>query len=108
MSLHPTLSSMGITSINQITRYTLHSEGAEDILKIYYSRPEGSPLPRTKKFQFRGESVLLQAVSELNSLTSNTQNTEHSRQQLATELDQLQQVMLAKMNELKRQLESWR
>lgn len=69
MSLLPTLSSMGITSFDQISRYTLHQDGAEEILKIYYQRPEGSLRPLTKKFQFTqthiSSELMRQAVNEL-------------------------------------------
>ncbi len=107
MSAHPILCSMGITSIEQISRYSIHSECDAQVLKIYYQRPEGSPLPRTKKFQFNENSQLSGAIKELDSLIPETQNAESSREQLADELEQLQQVMTAKMSELRRQLKNW-
>ncbi len=118
MSLFPTLTSMGVTSFDQISRYTLHSADAEESLKIYYLRPDTSPLPRTKNFKFprthdgsgsSSSALLLQAVSELNGLTSNNNNNnpERNRQQLVNELEQLEQVMLAKTGELRRRLADW-
>ncbi|MEH6825802.1 MAG: DUF3461 family protein [Motiliproteus sp.] len=117
MSLFPTLTSMGVTSFDQISRYTLHSADAEESLKIYYQRPDTSPLPRTKNFKFprtdngsgsTSSARLLQAVTELNGLTSSNGNPERNRQQLVDELEQLEQVMLAKTGELRRRLADWR
>ncbi|MEH6470635.1 MAG: DUF3461 family protein [Halopseudomonas sp.] len=111
MSLLPTLTSMGITRFDQISRYTLYNDGAEEVLKIYYQRPEGSPLPRTKKFQFTqansSSELLLQAVNELNTLASGDKGIDQNKQILTTELDQFEQVMVAKMDELRRRLEQW-
>ena len=53
MSQHTTLTEMGITSFESISKYTLRQEGDFDILKIYYKREKGSFLPRSKKFRFR-------------------------------------------------------
>lgn len=116
MSNFPTLTSMGVTSFDQISRYTLHSDSGEEVLKIYYQRPDECSLPRAKKFQFATHdnaglssvSVLTEAVSELNALTGNGFDSDHKRTQLVTELDQLEQVMLAKMGELRRRLEHWK
>lgn len=116
MSLFPTLTAMGVTSFDQISRYTLRTEGGEEILKIYYQRPDDCARPRTKKFQqprsfSSGQttrpSVLLDAVRELNRLTRNRNTPIQQRQQLASELLQLEQVMLAKMNELRLRLNHW-
>jgi hypothetical protein len=117
---------MGVTRFDQISRYTLHSAGNEDELKIYYRRPDDSTLPKSKKFQFprlgngpdaststngsATDSALLQAVTELNALTSNGngKGSAQARQLLASELEQLEQVMMAKVGELRRRLADWR
>lgn len=57
MSEFPTLNKMGITSVDQIDRYTLRHQGDTDVLKIYYKRPKGSLLSRSKKFSFYGDAV---------------------------------------------------
>ena len=116
MSLFPTLTAMGVSSFDQISRYTLHTEDGDEILKIYYQRPDDCALPRTKKFQHPRSnstnqtsqpSILLNAVCELNSLTRNCNTPKQQRQQLASELLQLEQVMQAKMNELRQRLDHW-
>ncbi|HEY5717195.1 MAG TPA: DUF3461 family protein [Motiliproteus sp.] len=112
MSHYPTLNAMGVTSLEQISRYTLQHDNGSDELKIYYRRPDDSPLPHSKKFRFgvtQGESTatLLAAVDELNRLTRVGSSAKPTRAQLADELAQLEQVLIAKMGELKRQLEAW-
>ncbi|MFT5720999.1 MAG: Ser/Thr protein kinase RdoA (MazF antagonist) [Motiliproteus sp.] len=116
MSLFPTLTAMGVSSFEQISRYSLHTEGGEEILKIYYQRPNDSALPRTKKFQqpvpeSNGQTTrpsrLFDAASELNALTKNRNTPQQQRQQLAQELEQLEQVMQSKLSELRRRLEHW-
>ena len=42
MSKFPTLTKMGITSIDSIDKYTVQHQGEVDVLKIYYKRPKGS------------------------------------------------------------------
>lgn len=114
MSRFPTLTAMGVSSFDQIARYTLQNEEGAEVLKIYYQRPEDSVLPRTKKFQIAKpkdgsdrSQVLIDAVAELNSLAGNPVAPEQARQQLSSEIDELKQVMLAKMTELQYRLERW-
>ncbi|MEH6651765.1 MAG: DUF3461 family protein [Motiliproteus sp.] len=114
MSRFATLTAMGVSSFDQISRYTLHSAGGAEILKIYYQRPDDSVLPRTKKFQIPlldgggGRSqVLIDAIAELDTLAGSQIAPEQARQQLSSELDELKQVMLAKMTELQHRLEHW-
>ncbi|OUS30060.1 hypothetical protein A9R01_12500 ['Osedax' symbiont bacterium Rs2_46_30_T18] len=52
MSQYPTLASMGVTSLEDVVKYTLRHQGDADVLKIYYKRAKGSFLPRSKKFSF--------------------------------------------------------
>lgn len=117
MPHYPALAAMGVTSIAQISRYTLQSTPTGDELKLYYNRPPESPLPRSKKFHFNGarkpgaaggSELLRDAIDELNRLTRTGVNPTLCRQQLADELLHLEQVMLAKMSELRRQLADWR
>jgi len=43
---------MGVTSLEDVVKYTLRHQGDADVLKIYYKRAKGSFLPRSKKFSF--------------------------------------------------------
>ena len=52
MSDYPTLNKMGIKSVERVVKYTLRHQGDTDVLKIYYKRPKGSLLSRSKKFTF--------------------------------------------------------
>ena len=52
MSQYPTLAAMGVTSLEDVVKYTLRHQGDADVLKVYYKRAKGSFLARSKKFSF--------------------------------------------------------
>ena len=82
MSLFPTLTAMGITSLDQVARYTVKPNEGADELTIYFRRSENSFLPQSTEFRFTTpgkhstaesdrpaiDSVLLSAISELDKL----------------------------------------
>lgn len=129
MSNYPTLKKMGITSVDQIERYTLRHQGNTDVLKIYYKRPKGSLLSRSKKFSFlRGRSSLplevqyskafdqmakispqlLQALEELKQLDAQRNETDplDPKARFLSDLDHLERVMNDKISDIRRQLET--
>lgn len=127
MSEYPTLNKMGVTSVDNVDRYTLRHQGDTDVLKIYYKRPKGSFLSRTKKFSFlsgRG-SVPLEArnskafenkrayspelalaLKELKSLDAKRKVNDpvDPKQKFISDLDHLEKVMTEKMDEIRRQI----
>ncbi len=128
---YPTLAQMGITSFDNISRYQLRREGRADVLKIYYHRPKGSLLSRSKKFTFaRPKSlgpmefqkteqwhqledtspVLRQALCELHQLLGVDNPVEDSadntKVQLLADLEHMERVMQSKLDELRRQIEA--
>lgn len=128
---YPTLAQMGITSFDNISRYQLRREGRADVLKIYYHRPRGSLLSRSKKFTFaRPKSlgpmefqkteqwhqledtspVLRQALCELHQLLGVDNPVEDSadntKVQLLADLEHMERVMQSKLDELRRQIEA--
>ncbi|WP_107851830.1 DUF3461 family protein [Oceanimonas marisflavi] len=128
---YPTLTQMGITSFDNISRYQLRREGRADVLKIYYHRPKGSLLSRSKKFTFaRPKSlgpvefqkteqwhqledtspVLRQALLELHQLLGSEVRTDETtadtKQQLLADLEHMERVMQDKLDELRRQIEA--
>lgn len=128
MSDYPTLEEMGISSFDEITKYSLRRESDADVLKIYYKRPKGSLRSRSKKFTFahprkaiplafRGMAeyrdlqdsspTLRKAVDELNRLTRPVAlpADQDLKAQFLEELDHLEKVMSAKIDELRRQIE---
>ncbi len=109
MSLYPTLTQMGVTSFDQIDRYSVDRRVDNKIIKIYYQRPSDSNLPKSKKFQFdqTDPTRLEQAITELNSLTGGKTDSRQRQQQLGHELQQLEQVMTSKLDELRQQLRTW-
>lgn len=120
MSEFNTLQSMGLTDIESISHYNLSSKDNQDILKVYFSRPEGSPLPDSSSFCFDinkvvaadseaaaqqknhagSDPVLLAAVEELNALSKQLGNRDR-REMILSELDRLEQTMQAKIQELR-------
>ncbi len=126
---YPTLAQMGITSFDNISRYQLRREGRADVLKIYYHRPKGSLLSRSKKFTFARPGslgpvefqkteqwhrledtspVLRQALLELHRLLGRELKTDEAtadtKQQLLADLEHMERVMQDKLDELRRQI----
>jgi len=129
MSDYPTLEEMGITSFKDITKYSLRRESDADVLKIYYRRPKGSLLSRSKKFTFahprksipmqfrsgdkwdslKDSSPMLQsAVAELKKLTTEPAALppEDLKARFLEDLNHLETVVNSKLDELRRQIES--
>lgn len=127
MSDYPTLNAMGITSVDNIDHYTLRHQGETDVLKIYYKRPKGSFLARTKKFSFvRGRNIiplearntkafedmknissqLMMALAELKQLdaTSTPIDPVDPRQTILSDLEHLEKVITAKTEELRQKI----
>lgn len=127
MSDYPTLKKMGIKSVENVDKYTLRHQGDTDVLKIYYKRPKGSLLSRSKKFTFmRGRTSLpievrnskafeqmdrispqlVMALDELKQLEATRKEVAplDPKQKFLTDLDHLEKVMTAKMDEIRRQI----
>lgn len=128
MSKYPTLTKMGITSVENIDKYTVQHQGEVDVLKIYYKRPKGSLLSRSKKFSFmRGrnylpiearnskafdqmESInpeLMHAIDELKQLNATREKDSQMdpKKRMMNDLDHLEKVMTSKIDDLRRQIE---
>ena len=128
MSDYPTLKKMGVTSVDSVDKYTLRHQGDTDVLKIYYKRPKGSFLSRSKKFTFvRGRSaipkqtrgaagfedinkvspMLLKALEELKQLQARRQESEPTdpKERFLANLDHLEKVMTAKLDDIRRQIQ---
>lgn len=123
MSEYTTLQAMGLTDIDSISHYKLSNKDDQEILKIYFKRPEGSTLPNSSSFCFErnkvvaadseaqaksssnsgSDPVLIGAIDELNSLSKNHNNGDR-RAVLLNELDRLEQVMASKIRELREDL----
>ncbi len=124
---YPTLEEMGIHSFDELSHFKVRKEQHADVLKIYYRRGKGSLLPRSKKFtfvrprtaiplqyrdnqaweQFKQSSPRLQkAVDELTQLTQPVPASPKDQKTLfLNDLDHLEKVMLAKIAEMRRQVE---
>jgi len=124
--MYPTLQSMGITSIQDIEKFTLRYEGGHDVLKIYYRREKGSLLPKSKKFKF-GRSpktvladggqqtyrqvqepslIVLRAMEELEKIVGKQHETKATKEDLIKELEHLEKVVNSKIEQLKTKIQA--
>ncbi|NLQ17500.1 DUF3461 family protein [Marinomonas sp. M1K-6] len=124
--MYPTLQSMGITSIQDIEKFTLRYEGGHDVLKIYYRREKGSLLPKSKKFKFGRSTktvladggqqtyrqvqepslIVLRAMEELEKIVGKQQESKASKDDLIKELEHLEKVVTSKINEIRIKIEA--
>jgi len=124
--MYPTLQSMGVTSVDDIEKFTLRYEGGSDVLKIYYRREKGSLLPKSKKFKFGRATktvladggqqtyrqvqepslTVLRAMEELEQIVGRQHEVKVSKEDLVQELVHLEKVMTNKINEIKEKIEA--
>jgi hypothetical protein len=88
---YPNLEQLGVTSIDDVIKYTLIREARFDVLKVYYKRQPGSFLAQSKKFYFtRGQNHI-----ESSSINKNHQN-QHVAPQLLLVIEELRTLMTHK------------
>ena len=127
MSEYPTLEKMGVKSVDSIDKYTVRHQGDTDVLKIYYKRPKGSLLSRSKKFSFirgrRGIPLeaqnskafeqmdkispqLLAALEELKKLDASRKEVDpvDPKEKFLSDLAHMEKVMNQKIEEIRRQI----
>ena len=125
MSNYPTLTEMGVQSIEDIYKYSLRQEGENDVLKIYFRREKGSLLPKSKKFKFgrshktvrvdsshdkyqeitEMSSFLMKAVDELHELVQHEHDVQNIKERLHSDIDHLEKVIQSKLAEIRRDIE---
>jgi hypothetical protein len=128
MSKFQTLENMGITSLDDVTKYSVRHESDIDVLKVYYTRPKGSLLPRSKKFTFvRGKKAipiekrgtsgwenvqdvapqLALAVKELEAIvrTNESKTPAIMAEDIIENLTHLEKVIAAKLEEIRNQVD---
>ncbi|MCZ2723619.1 DUF3461 family protein [Marinomonas sp. 15G1-11] len=122
--MYQTLESMGVTSFEDIEKFTLRYENGFDVLKVYYRREKGSLLPKSKKFKFGRSTktvladggqqtyqqvqepslVVLRAVDELGLIVGKQHEDKLTKEDLVTELEHLEKVVTSKIEELKEKI----
>ncbi|MFT2110936.1 DUF3461 family protein [Marinomonas sp. 2405UD68-3] len=122
--MYPTLDSMGVTSFEDIEKFTLRFENGFDVLKVYYRREKGSLLPKSKKFKFGRSTktvltdggqqtyqqvqepslVVLRAVDELGQIVGKQQEDKLTKEDLINEMEHLEKTVHNKLNEIKGKL----
>lgn len=122
--MYETLKSMGITSFDDIERFTLRYENSLDVLKVYYRREKGSLLPKSKKFKFGRASktvltdggqqtyqevkepslIVLRAVEELTQLVGKQHELKVTKEDLVKEIEHLERVVSDKLTEIKEKI----
>ena len=120
MSDYQTLRTMGLDDIRNISHYKLSQKGDQEELKIYFKRPTGSSLSQSSTFSFTrqhaiaadavaqekqqthlgSDPTLMAAIQELNQLTRHLDKVDKKTLMLE-ELDRLEAIMRAKIQELR-------
>ncbi|MFD1007977.1 MULTISPECIES: DUF3461 family protein [Oceanisphaera] len=109
MSDFPTLIAMGIENTRAIARFKVCHTSTEDQLKIYFHPAQDGCQPASLKFGFSHQddkTVLGQALSELHLLLGEEPSTTDAKLAIAENLTNLEQVMHAKMEEIRQRLAS--
>ncbi|MBJ7555760.1 DUF3461 family protein [Marinomonas spartinae] len=121
---YPTLKSMGISSTENIEKFTLRYENSQDVLKVYYRREKGSLLPKSKKFKFGRSTktvladggqqtyrqvqepslIVVRALEELEQIVGKQKEEKITREELINELEHLEKVMQNKISEIKHKI----
>ncbi len=121
MKKNSTLTEMGVDNPNDIARYTIYTVHDTDVLRIIYSRKQGSLLPVSKTFKFprikksvlvdsgtRQTQVLFErnpsfenALTEIEEILENQKNQEALNQVLADEILQLEAEMTSRIDYIK-------
>ncbi|SBS26867.1 hypothetical protein MSP8887_04330 [Marinomonas spartinae] len=123
-SSYPTLKSMGISSTENIEKFTLRYENSQDVLKVYYRREKGSLLPKSKKFKFGRSTktvladggqqtyrqvqepslIVVRAMEELEQIVGKQKEEKVTREELINEIEHLEKVMQNKISEIKHKI----
>ena len=121
MKKNITLTEMGVDNPNDIARYTIYTVHDTDVLRIIYSRKQGSLLPVSKTFKFprikksvlvdsgtRQTQVLFErnpsfenALTEIEEILENQKDQEALNQVLADEILQLEAEMTSRIDYIK-------
>jgi hypothetical protein len=91
MSDYPNLEALGVTSLDDVIKYSLTREARFDILKVYYKRLPGSLLAQSKKFHFTRGQNHIQPSSE-----ENHNKAQHVAPQLLVVIEELRTLMTHK------------
>ena len=122
--MYPTLDSMGITSTENIEKFTLRYENGQDVLKVYYRREKGSLLPKSKKFKHddprafvladggqqtyrqvqEPSLIVVRALEELEKIVGKQHEIKVSKDDLIVELEHLEKVMESKIADIKEKI----
>lgn len=82
------LNAVGVTDTDKIEKYTLRTEGYDDILKIYYKREKGDLFARSEKFKYPRQQKRVKVDSGTGSYLDTTEISPALRQ-LVDELDSI-------------------
>ena len=104
MSDFPNLEQLGVTSIDDVIKYSLSREQRVDVLKIYYKRKANSLLAQSKKYYFA------RGLNHIGSDTGNNrEKPQHVAPQLLLVIEELRNLManrpIKKRSEIKANLE---
>lgn len=82
------LNAVGVTDTDKIEKYTLRTEGYDDILKIYYKREKGDLFARSEKFKYPRQQKRVKVDSGTRSYMDTTEISPALRK-IVDELDSI-------------------
>lgn len=118
------LNAIGVTDTDKIEKYTLRTEGYDDILKIYYKRDKGEIFARSEKFKYPRQQkrvkidsgtgsyldtteispALRKVVDELDSIARRVGQETDLKKKILNDLQHLEKVVQHKIEEIEADL----
>jgi len=123
--MYPNLTAIGITDFDRIEKYTVRTEGKNDVLKIYYMRDKGDLFARSEKFKYPRQHkrvkvdsgtgaysdtseiapTLRYVIEELDKIARHEEQETDAKKRILADLRHLEKVVNSKITEIEQQLE---
>ncbi len=123
--MYPNLNAIGITNTDAVEKYTIRTEGNDDVLKVYYQREKGGLFARSEKFKYprqkkrvKAESsnasfketteiapTLRYVIEELDKISKREVKEIDLKKKILTDLHHLEKVVTSKIAEIEADLE---
>lgn len=123
--MYENLESLGIKKLDDIEKYTVRSEGKNDVLKIYHAKTKGEVFARSEKFKFPRQQkrvnvdsgtgtfndvwevspILRRIVDELDEAKKVVDSEQDIKKKILGDLRHLETVVASKIAEIEKDLE---
>ena len=101
--MYPNLNAIGITDTDRVEKYTVRTEGRNDVLKIYYARDKGDLFARSEKFKYPRQQKRVKVDSGTSTYT-NTSEIAPTLRYVIEELDRIAKRDAVKEVDLKKKI----